>query len=220
MPFSAEQRERLADLWDRMLAHPFLLETRDGTISDETFARWMGQDYLFIEQGVHFLAALLVRAPARHREAHCEAINALLHELTLFEDQARKAGVDFAGARPTFVTHAYMQFLIAAASTASYAEAYTVLYAAERAYHDSWRVVRDGIAPDSKWLPFVDNWASQPFGEYVAYLAGELDQLAASASGVERERMAELFELTTRYEIAFWEMAVAGDTWPGIPEAS
>jgi thiaminase len=30
--------------------------------------------------------------------------------------------------------------------------------------------------------------------------------------------MAELFELTTRYEIAFWEMAVAGETWPGIPQ--
>jgi thiaminase (transcriptional activator TenA) len=119
--------------------------------------------------------------------------------------------------RPAFVTHAYMQFLTAAA--ASYAEAYTVLYAAERAYHDSWRVVRDGISADSKWFPFVENWAGEAFGQYVIYLGAELDELAAAASAEEREQMADLFELTTRYEIAFWEMAVAGETWPGIPES-
>jgi len=32
----------------------------------------------------------------------------------------------------------------------------------------------------------------------------------------ERDRMAELFELTTKYEIAFWEMAATGEGWPGI----
>ncbi len=30
--------------------------------------------------------------------------------------------------------------------------------------------------------------------------------------------MAELFELTTKYEIAFWEMAAEGEGWPGIGE--
>ena len=53
---------------------------------------------------------------------------------------------------------------------------------------------------------------------YVIYLARELDQLAAAASADERERMAELFELATRYEIAFWEMALTAETWPGIPD--
>jgi thiaminase len=30
--------------------------------------------------------------------------------------------------------------------------------------------------------------------------------------------MAELFELTTRYEIAFWEMAATGGGWPGLED--
>ena len=216
--FSADERERLADLWERMLAHPFLLETRAGTIEDETFARWMRQDYLFVEQGVHFLAALLARAPKPHRDALADAVDALRNELVLFEHQARRVGVDIAGTHPAFVTHAYTQLLTATAYVASYAEAYTILYVAERAYHDSWRVVRDGIAENSRWLPFVDNWAGHAFGNYVAYLERELDELAAAASPEERARMAELFELTTRYEIAFWEMAITGETWPGIPE--
>ena len=218
MSFSSEQRERFAPLWDVMLAHPFLLQTRDGTIPDETFARWMRQDYLFVEQGVHFLGALLARAPRRHRDALVDAIAALRQELVLFEEQARRVGVDLVGTKPAFIAHAYMQFLTAVAHAASYAEAYTVLYVAERAYHDSWRVVRAGIAVDSKWLPFVENWAGDAFGQYVAYLERELDELAAEVGADERARMADLCELTARYEIAFWEMALAGETWPGIPE--
>lgn len=173
MSFSAEQRERLADLWERMLGHRFLHETRD----------------------------------------------ALVHELTIFEEEARKTGVDFAGMRSAFITHAYIQFLTAAAHAVSYAEAYTALYVAESAYYESWRVVHEGIAADSKWLPFVDNWAGEAFGQYVAYLEHELDQLAGGVGVAERERMAELFELPTRYEIAFWAMAINGETWPRIPEA-
>ena len=218
MSFSGEQRERLAPLWDVMLAHPFMLQTRDGTIADDTFARWMRQDYLFVEHGVHFLGALLARAPRRHRDALADAIAALRKELLLFEEQARQFGVHLVGTKPAFITHAYMQFLTAVAHVASYAEAYTVLYVAERAYHDSWRVVREGIAEDSRWLPFVDNWAGDVFGEYVAYLERELDELAAHTGVDERARMADLFELTTRYEIAFWEMAVAGEAWPGTRE--
>lgn len=146
MPFTADQRERLAGLWDRMLAQPFLIHTREGTISDDTFARWMRQDYLFVEQGVHFLAMLLARAPKRHRDPLGDALDGLRNELRLFEEQAKRAGVVLADTRPPFVTHAYMQFLAASGVSASY----TVLYVAERAYHDSWSVVRDGINSRSK----------------------------------------------------------------------
>ncbi len=31
--------------------------------------------------------------------------------------------------------------------------------------------------------------------------------------------MADLFELTVRYEIAFWELAMTGMEWPGLGES-
>ena len=220
MSFVSEERGRLEPLWRSMLEHPFLLQTRDGTIANETFARWMRQDYLFVEQDVCFLAALLARAPGRHRDPLADAIDALRQELRLFEEQAARVGVELSGTRPAFATHAYMQFLMATALGASYTEAYTVLYVAERAYHDSWRTVKQGISPESKWYPFVENWAGEEFGRYVAYLGGELDALAAEAGAAERKRMAGLFELTTRYEVAFWEMALAGESWPGLAEGA
>lgn len=216
MSFTDEQLDRVRPLWDRMLSHRFLLETRDGTIADETFATWMRQDYLFVEAALPFISGLLTKAPAEHREALAGFLPALQDELRLFEERAGDAGVDLRGAPPSFTCHAYVQFLLATAYRATYAEGMTVLYVAEKAYHESWKVVREGLDRSSRWWPFVDNWSSEEFGEWVAWIEGTLNGLAEVAGPAERDRMAELFETTTRYEVAFWEMAVSGEEWPGI----
>ena len=215
MSFTGEQLDRLRPLWDRMLDHPFLVQTRDGELPDGVFATWMQQDYLFVEAAIPFMAALLPKAPEEHWEPLAGVIQALQKELRLFEERGQAAGVDLRAAPPSFTCHAYIQFLMATAYLRSYPEAYTVLYAAEKAYHDSWKAVEAGLDPASPWYPFVENWAGQDFAGYVEYLAGELDGLAEGAGAAERERMAELFEVTTRYEIAFWEMAFTGGGWPG-----
>jgi thiaminase len=176
----------------------------------------MRQDYLFVEAAIPFIAALIAKAPQEHWEPLSGVITALEKELVLFEERAAAVGVELRGAPPAFTNHAYIQFLMASAYRASYAEAYTVLYAAEKAYHDSWKVVQAGLDAGSPWYPFVENWAGDAFAQYVAYLEGELNRLATAAGEDERQRMADLFELTIKYEIAFWEMAATGEEWPGI----
>jgi len=216
MGFAAEQLTRVKPLWDRMLSHRFLIETRDGRIPDDRFAVWMRQDYLFVEAAIPFIAAMIPKAPPKHWESLAGVISALFKELKLFEERAQAVGVHLRGAPPSFTNHAYIQFLLATAYRASYAEAYTVLYTAEKAYYDSWSVVKNGLPKTSKWYPFVENWAGEAFAGYVQFLEGELNTLAAEAGPAERARMAEYFELTTKYEMAFWEMAATGEGWPGI----
>jgi thiaminase/transcriptional activator TenA len=213
--FAAEQLARTRSDWQRMLDHPFLLRTRDGTIPFDTFATWMRQDFLFVEASIPFVSILLAKAPERHRASHISVLGMLEKELELFRERAAAVGVDLRGAAPSFVNHAYIQFLLATAYRESYACGYTVLYAAEKAYHDSWREVLVGIDGASPWFPFVENWGGVAFAAYVAHLEEELDALAAEAGAAERARMAELFELTLRHELAFWEMAWTGAGWPG-----
>jgi thiaminase len=218
MSFCEEQLARVEPIWERMLGHRFLLETRDGIISGDTFATWMRQDYLFVESAIPFLAALIPKAPREHWEPLTQSIAALQKELELFRERAQAAGVDLGVVAPSFTNHAYIQFLTASAYSRSYEEAYTVLYVAEKAYYDSWMVVRRGIDTGSVWYPFVENWTSEAFAGYVDYLQVELDKLAEAAGVAERERMAELFELTAKYELAFWEMAATGEGWPSLEE--
>ncbi len=214
MGFAAEQLARVRVEWQEMLDHPFLLRTRDGTIAFDTFATWMRQDYLFVEAAIPFISILLAKAPERHWAAHSGVLAMLQKELELFRERAAATGVELGKLAPSFVTHAYVQFLLATAYRESYACGYTVLYVAERAYHDSWRFVLDGVDRASPWFPFVENWAGDAFAGYVASLEKELDDLAAQAGAAERARMAELFELTMRYELAFWEMAWTAQGWP------
>jgi thiaminase/transcriptional activator TenA len=214
MGFAAEQLARVRVEWQEMLDHPFLLRTRDGAIPFETFATWMRQDYLFVEAAIPFISILLAKAPEKHQQALSDVIGMLQKELGLFRERAAAVGVDLGNLEPSFVNHAYIQFLLATAYRESYACGYTVFYVAERAYHDSWRVVLNGIDRGSPWFPFVEKWAGDAFAGYVADLEKELDEFAAQAGPAERGRMAELFELTMRYEIAFWNMAWTAEGWP------
>lgn len=218
MGFCEEQLRRLEPLWSRMLRHPFLLETRDGTLEHETFANWLGQDYLFVRAALPFLGVLLSKAPPDGRAGHAAAIRALEEELQLFRERSAALGVELENVRPSLVNHAYVQFLMATARGRSYPEGYTVLYVAEKAYHESWKVVAEGLVPDSPWHAFVANWAGDDFAGYVNTLEAGLDDLAADVGAGRRERMAGLFELTLRYEIAFWDMAYTGAGWPGIAD--
>jgi thiaminase len=215
MSFIEALDSRYAPLWETIRSHPFLVETRDGTIPHETFATWMRQDYLFVEAAIPFIGALLPRAPREHWGPLAGIISALEKELKLFEERAARVEVDLRGAPPAFACHAYVQFLLSTGAHADYPVAWTVLYAAEAAYHESWKVVKEGIDPDSPWAPFVENWAGEEFAGYVGWLGGELEQLAQEASEGQRAAMAEAYRLTLLYEIAFWEMAHGAEGWPG-----
>jgi thiaminase len=218
MSFSQEQLSRILPLWDRMLNHRFLLSVRDGTVAEGVFAWWLPQAYLFVEAAIPFIAELIAKGPSRHWQAFTAAIARLEEDLRLFEDQALAVGLDLRGESPAFANHAYIQYLMATGHRASYAESYTVLYAAEKAYHDCWAMVMRGIDPGSKWYPFVKNWAGEAVAEHVAYLERELDALAGNSGLAERVRMNEHFELTVKHVIAFWEMAATGEDWPGLGE--
>lgn len=214
--FVRQQLVQIKRLWSTMLDHRFLIETRDGTIADETFANWMRQDYLFVEAAIPFVAALIPKAPRQHWNPLSDVVGALEKELKMFEERAATVDVDLRGTPIGFINHAYIQYLMATAYRATYAEAYTVYYVAEKAYYDSWSVVKAGIARNSKWYPFVEYWGGEDFGQYVAYLEKELNSMAARADHELRSAMAEYFEMTVKYEIAFWEMALTGAEWPGI----
>lgn len=217
--FSDAQVERLRPLWDEMLAHPLLARMRDGTIDEETFHRWMRQDYLFVTSAIPFLASLIPRGPASHWQPLARAVGALEREIRLFEEQARELGVELKGAVPSETVHAFNEFLLATARTASYEEAYAVLYAAHRATHESFRFVKSGLAPDSPVGPFVKNWAGREFGFYLGYLGSELDKLAQETSPETYAKMEEIFERVVRHEIAFFDAVLSGGEWPAPGEA-
>lgn len=203
-----------AGVWEKMLNHPFLKMTADGSIPDDTFKTWMRQDYIFVREAIPFIAVLLAKAPVELRQNLTQVLPALDNELKLFRQNAEAHGVNLDDVQPSPTCHAYLQFLMATAYGRSFEEGFTVLYAAEKAYFDSWMEVKKNLKGVSRWQSFIDNWTSLAFQQYVAWLAATLDRLAAGQPKSALARLHDLFQMTARYEYLFWEMAATGEEWP------
>ena len=195
--------------------HPFLLDCGRGELDEATFNNWLRQDYEFVRSVLPFVSTLKAKAPAGHRRELTEAEVALHEELDLFEERAAVLGVDVDDVPRNLTTHSYVQFLFATAYREDYPVAFTAYWTAEKAYHESWRVVEPELDEDHPWHPLVNNWAGEDFAEFVDFLGSTLHELHDQASEEQRRRMEELFVWTVRYEIAFWDMAYgrSGNEW-------
>ncbi len=214
MSFSEQLVQDVGPLWEMTITHPFLRKTADGTIPDDDFKNWMAQDYLYAEGAVPFVSILLAKAPISLRQGLSDGIQALNQELDMFRRQAAEHGVLIEGVQPTPTCHSYVQFLLANAYSQSFLEGFTVLYAEEKAYLESWKWVKSHQKEESPWQSFIDNWTSPGFEVYVDWIATSLDDLAQACNRAQQAHLAHLFRLTIRYEYLFWEMALNGERWP------
>lgn len=215
MTFTNDLIDRTSDLWEEMLSHPFLQTLRKDELEDERFNKWLRQDYEFVRSALPFVSSIKPKAPDRHLRPLAEAEVALHEELDLFEERAETLGVNLEDVPRNLTTQSYIQHLIATGYREDYPVCLTVYWAAEIAYHESWKQVMPALPEDHRWFPFVENWAGDEFGEFVDFLGSSLNDVAENASDAQKKRMLEQFRWTIRYEIAFWDMAngETGNEW-------
>ncbi len=202
------------EIWSAILNHHFLKMTAEGSIPDKTFKTWIQQDYVFVQEAIPFVAVLLAKAPIHLRPTFIQILSGLDRELELFRRNAAAHGVNLENVTPSPTCYSYSQFLMTTAYNSSFAESFTVLYAAEKAYLDSWMEVKNNLKIQSPWQEFIDNWTNEEFQQFVNWLASTVNELATGKPENELRRMEELFLITARYEYLFWEMAATEEIWP------
>ncbi len=198
--------DRHREAWQSATNHPFLDGAREGSLSQNAFATWLVQDYLFVTDGLAFQSHIVARAPRRDQGLLINGLAALEAELGWFEDQSRRWNLKLDAPRhPT--TGAYRDFLNSLENE-SYAAKITALWALERAYLESWRNASPGH-PD--YRPFVEHWTTPEFAGYVTGLEGATDAALEAVDESERERAEAAFVEVISLEREFWEMAFGGD---------
>jgi len=190
----AALHERHAEDWRAATAHPFLDAVREGTLAPGAFAAWLRQDYHFVSDLLAFQARLLAQAPRRAQSVLAGGLVALEAELTWFEAQVRRRGLDLAGPRhPT--TEAYREEL-ARLLREPFAAAITGLWALELAYQVAWQ----GAAPGApEYREFVEHWTAPGFADYVAGLGRHATGSPAAEAAWLR---------IVRLEREFWDLAM------------
>jgi thiaminase len=156
----------------------------------------------------------LAKAPQHLRSNFIQILTGLDNELALFRRNAEAHDVKLEGAKPYPICHAYIQFLMTVAYNNTFEEGFTVLYAAEKAYLDSWLEVKKNLRVDSPWQEFIDNWTSSEFQQYVAWLSNILNEMVDGKPESDLQKMEDLYLVTARYEYLFWDMAAGKKNWP------
>jgi thiaminase (transcriptional activator TenA) len=215
-PLSALLRESAADIWEAQHRHPFVTGIGDGSLPVERFQVWLRQDWLFLIEYARLLALGAARArdlPTMTRFAGLT--RAILEdEMSLHRSYAGEFGISEAELdreRMLPTTQGYTDFLVRTASQGDFAELVAALLPCMWGYSElGLRLAERSRPTDDRYAAWIEMYASDDFAELAAWCRELTDRM----EGADRGRMERAFVTSSRYELAFCEMAWSGEAWP------
>ncbi len=195
--------------WAAAVDHRFVSELSGGTLDDDVFARYLIQDYAFVETLTAVFGRALAQAPPASRAPIAEFLGVLTDEEDdYFERSFAALGVadraDDPALAPT--TAAFRDHLLAAAGEGGYAETLAVLVPAEWTYLD-WATSVDDPPEREHLREWVALHANDEFAGFVDWLRAELDDELPALSQRRRRRVEARFDRTVRLEADFFTAA-------------
>jgi thiaminase/transcriptional activator TenA len=217
--FTDELWRGITDVYDAILAHPFLNGLADGSLPPGSFAFYVVQDALYLRHYARALAAVASRAGdaegaemfARHA-AGVVTVERQLHDSLLADLGIEPAAVDAAEPAPT--TLAYTSYLLATAQGGCYAEGVAAVLPCYWIYREVGRELQRRGSPDPRYQRWIDTYGGAEFDAHVREVLAVADQLGPGLGVAERARAHRHFRATSRYEWMFWDMGYRQESWP------
>jgi len=213
MGTSDELRAQAADIWEAQHAHPFVTAIGDGTLDVEHFRLWLRQDYLFLVEYGRVLALAVTRSPdlatmRRFAELTHETLSS---EMDLHRSYCATLGIgiealDNEQMAPT--TQAYTDFLLRTAALGDFSELVAALLPCMWGYSEiGRRLVERGRCAHGRYGAWIEMYASDAFADLATWCRGVVDVVGEGAGPQARAAMSRAFLVSSRYELAFWDMA-------------
>jgi thiaminase/transcriptional activator TenA len=210
----------VAQIWQAQHDHPFVRGIGDGTLEVDRFAFWVRQDYLFLIEYCRLFGLAAARAPDLDTISRFgDLLQATARtEMDLHRGYAARFGISTADLeRETMAptTRGYTDFLLRVAATGDFAELAAALLPCMWGFSEIGRRLAAQPHPaDARYAAWIEMYADPEFAALSAWCRGLVDRLAEDAGPAARERMAEAFVTSSRYELAFWQMAWSLERWP------
>lgn len=220
MRFSDHLRITANHIWQAQHEHPFVRGIGDGTLDIERFSVWLRQDYLFLIDYAKFFAVAVVRAPDL---AAMTTFSRLLHEILHREMELHRSYCGEFGISPQDLeqskklptTQGYTDFLLRTGTTNNYTELLGALLPCMWGYAElGERLAQQGLPDDDRYRRWINVYADPEFAELAEWCRRLVDDACYNISSDRVERVENAFITSSRYELAFWEMAWTKETWP------
>lgn len=218
--FSAQLRHRSRSIWQAIDKHPFLLELQAGTLPMEKFTYFILQDYVYLLDFAQVLCrGGAMAANLETLELFCRhALGAVEVERSFHASFAKSLGLSrqqLDGVVKEPRTQGYIDHLQSVARGGSLAELVAAVLPCYWIYGETGRRFFNKRPRQPKiYRQWIETYASESFWQPVREQIALLNELGARASGAEKKRLVELFQLSSRHEYLFWQQAYKLERWP------
>jgi thiaminase/transcriptional activator TenA len=217
--FSAELWSGIDEIYQAILAHPFLTGLTDGSLERPVFQFYIVQDAHYLREYARALSIAAARAPTEHdiamfngHAAGAVEVERSLHD-SFFADFGLSAE-DIARTPVAPTNLAYTSYLLATAYGGSFSELLGAVLPCYWIYWEVGKTLGERGSTDPLYLRWIETYGGEEFGEIVQAVLALTDRLGPELSPAERERAARHFATTGRYEWMFWEMGYRREQWP------
>jgi thiaminase/transcriptional activator TenA len=214
--FSDWLRARAEPAWAQAVGHRFTRELAADTLPDAVYARYLVQDYVFIDTLARLLGHGVASAPEMAAMSRLAGFLAALSsaENDYFLRSFEALGVaeaTWSAAEPDPVIARFGEVMLGAARE-GYPEILAVLLPAEWIYL-SWAMAHKDTAPERFYLAeWIALHTLPEFEAFVAWLREEIDRHGPKLAPERQERLAALFTEIAELEVAFFDGAY-GETF-------
>jgi thiaminase (transcriptional activator TenA) len=216
---SARLRERGAASWAAAVSHPMVAEIGAGSLPHETFRCYFEQNVLYLEDYARAIALIIGRAP------DLAAVTVLTRFLGQIVDTELPANYAFlarlggpAAPGPAVMapaTYAYTRHLLDTAGRRELPAGLAAVLPCQWSYGELATRLAASMPADPVYADWIGMFAGDGYDELVQASTSLLDQHTDVADEALMTSLAGVFDRSTRYELAFWDMAYSRGQSPG-----
>lgn len=205
---SALLRERGGATWSAAISHPMVAEIGAGSLPHETFRYYFEQNVRYLEDYARAIA-LLIGHGADRRDI--TVLTRFLGQIVHTELPANHAFLARLGGREgapmAATTYAYTRHLLDCAGRGDLATGLAAVLPCQWSYGELATPLAAALPADPVYAEWISMFAGEGYDELVQASTGLLDQHAGHGGEVQLAELAAVFDRSTGYELAFWDMA-------------
>ena len=207
-----------ADIFAKIIDHPFLHGLVDGRLDRGCFAQFLEEDRHYIRAFARSLNLLAVKSPrpqwSRMFTGH--AADAIAAEEALQTQLLQALGSVVTESTPSGspTTFAYAAHLIANCYDGSFLEGLATILPCYWIYAEVGAVLQAVGSPDPVYADWITSYAGPEYAGVVASVLDVVDELGTQDGAAGKRRCLELYRMGARLEWMFWDAAYRRETWP------
>jgi thiaminase/transcriptional activator TenA len=204
---SQRLKARGADAWAAAVAHPMVAEIGAGSLPHATFRFYFEQNLGYLRE---YARAIAFAATATTDRRALSTLARFLGQIVDVEIPANEAFLERLGgsaARPVTMlptTYAYTRHLLDATSRGGLAVALAALLPCQWSYGEIGQRLARSLPADPIYRDWITLFAGDGYDELVTASTSLLDRFCTRR---DRPATSDAFDRSTRYELAFWQMA-------------